>query len=226
LTNLANSKRLLPAGVPYGPNCVVSGNGTVKVMPFVNQRVEVIARDSFGVALTTGGAHFRIEIYNECNPTSDYQWVEVGGAIQVLSSPIISDMQDNGDGTYYYDYTLTREGPVIVQVILLTNGLTMNCYPNPSWSGSPTVSTSVNNLDIQWGQGSPFSQNDYFSWTFIGYFQSPTTETYRFTGIWDDSWNMIIEGQTLMNHNQWGSTSGVSTSSLTLADRSCSRSRL
>jgi hypothetical protein len=72
-------------------------------------------------------------------------------------------MQDNGDGTYYYDYTLTREGPVVVQVILITNGLTMDYYPNSSWSGSPTATTLVSNLDLQWGFGGPFSQPDYFS---------------------------------------------------------------
>jgi hypothetical protein len=72
-------------------------------------------------------------------------------------------MQDNGDGTYYYDYTLIREGPVVVQVILITNGLTMDYYPNSSWSGSPTATTLVSNLDIYWEHGGPFSQTDYFS---------------------------------------------------------------
>jgi hypothetical protein len=72
-------------------------------------------------------------------------------------------MQDNGDGTYYYDFTLTREGPVVVQVILLTNGITMDYYSNPTWSGSPIATTSVNNLDINWGISGPFSEIDNFS---------------------------------------------------------------
>jgi hypothetical protein len=72
-------------------------------------------------------------------------------------------MQDNGDGTYHYDYTLVKEGPVVVQVILLTNGLTMDYYPNVSLSGFPTATSSVSNLDIYWGIGGPFSQTDFFS---------------------------------------------------------------
>lgn len=105
----------------------------------MSNRVTVTAKDASGTTITTGGDHFVIEIYNEWTQAANFAWNVVGGATQVISSPIISRMNDNGDGTYYYDYTLSTEGKVTIQIILVTNGVTMDYYPNAGWTGSPTT---------------------------------------------------------------------------------------
>jgi hypothetical protein len=118
-------------------------------------------------------------------------------------------MQDNGDGTYSYDYTLTKEGLITIQVILVANGLAMDYFPNRTWSGSPTVSSTISTLNENWGYGGPFSEIDNFSFIFTGYFQPSSTEPYNFHVDSDDSTKFTIDGQTLINHNSFVFTTSV-----------------
>ena len=98
------SRRL--TGVTDPIKSVVSGNGTSNVIAFQTYRVMVTAKDGTGANIGHGGDIFYIGIFNQCTPNSDFTWTEVSSARQVLSSPIVTKMSDNGDGTYYYDYSV------------------------------------------------------------------------------------------------------------------------
>ena len=82
--------------------------------------VNVTAYDISGTRITSGGDHFYIEIRNMCQRTNVFTWVESTGTTQVISSKIFTAMIDNGDGTYYFPYSVNRDGTITITVFLLT----------------------------------------------------------------------------------------------------------
>ena len=62
----------------------------------------------------TGGSVFRIVISSKWSRTAGFSW-DIDTSVQsTLSNPIHGTMIDNGDGTYYYQYSLNNGGVISV----------------------------------------------------------------------------------------------------------------
>ena len=127
----------------------------------------------------------------------------------MISDPIVTVMVDNGDGTYHYDFTLNQVGKVTIQVILTTSGLAWDYYTDMNWSSTATSST-VSDINVDWGLFGPYSEVDTFSNTYTGYFKASSTEGYVFDFENDDGTGFIINFVTLYQFTAFSWTSAVS----------------
>ncbi|WP_162907085.1 PA14 domain-containing protein [Allorhizocola rhizosphaerae] len=82
-------------------------------------------------------------------------------------------------------------------------GLIGQYYNNIDRSGTPVMTRLDQNLDFHWEAGSPLpsGQADNFSEQWTGYFVAPETAAYSFGGIHDDSYNVVVNGQTMYSSN-------------------------
>ena len=180
---------------------VVSGNGTLSVIAFQTNRITLTAKDSTGINIGHGGDMFYIRISNECTPNSDFTWTEVSGARQVLSSLIITTMIDNGDGTYYYDYSVQLDGTITVLVALKQNGAYSIWYDNEKWSGSPSVYNVSSTIDYNWGTGLVTPTNsDLVSVIFRFFITVPISDAYTFYSNSNDNWCLYVDGVLKFNN--------------------------
>jgi len=138
----------------------ITGNGTVSVIAFQTNRVTVIAKDSAGNNIGTGGDVFRIGIFNQCTPTGYFDCAQVPGSKNIVGSPIIANMADVGDGSYYYDYAVQLDGVLTIQVLLLTPNIKGEFFNNDNWSGTPAVTNYTKTIDYDWGDGNITPQRD------------------------------------------------------------------
>ena len=179
---------------------VVSGNGTLSVVAFQTNRITVTAKDSTGTNIGHGGDTFYVNIFNQCIPNFDFTWTEVSGARQVLSSPITTIMIDNGDGAYYFDYSVQLDGTITVLVALKQNGAYSTWYDNDSWSGSPSVYNISSTIDYNWGSGfvTP-TKADYVTAIFAFKIIAPKSDTYIFSTYSDDDCSLYLDGVVIFN---------------------------
>ena len=150
--------------------------------------------DSSGANINTGGEIIYVEITNACTKGVNYACVPDTGAYTVLTSSISAQMTDNSDGTYIYNYQVTRPETITVAVLLYTQGGVYNeFFPNTGESGNnayigtwSTINLQLAQQDIYPGRSAQLSVNFYFR------FKSPTTGTLTFTVTVDDNVYMYI----------------------------------
>jgi hypothetical protein len=94
-------------------------------------------------------------------------------------------MNDNGNGTYYYDYHPTSSGTVTIQIFLLDRGVEAWYFETTDWSLNHT-SVVVSDINFIWGRGTPVSATDSFSAIYIFYLLPWTQETYNLYIIHDN----------------------------------------
>ena len=80
------------------------------------------AKNSNGDNLNVGGDIVYVNITNACTKGVNYTCNLDPDAITVLDSRIHDLMKDNSDGTYTYDYKVTRPGTITISVLLYTQG--------------------------------------------------------------------------------------------------------
>jgi RHS repeat-associated protein len=82
-------------------------------------------------------------------------------------------------------------------------GLIGQYYNNVDRSGTPVMTRLDQTIDFQWDTGSPLpsAQADNFSEQWTGYFIAPETASYAFGGVHDDSYNVVVNGQTMYSSN-------------------------
>ena len=69
-----------------------------------------------------GGDIVWIKIENEWSTNGTFEWVDVTNQATVVQSEIDTQMYDNLDGTYTYDYSVDLDGNITISVILYTKG--------------------------------------------------------------------------------------------------------
>ena len=107
-----------------------------------------------------------------------------------MTSPIQGSMTDNGDGTYYFDYSVPLDGAVTIVVQLLTAGNVYGeWFANTDCSGSPGLTNYTSNINFYWSSGTNIvlSQSTLVSGKIYAKLKPTVTDTYTFYFI-----NLII----------------------------------
>ena len=104
-------------------------------------------------------------------------------------------MMDNLDGTYSYNYLVTRPGIITIAIILYSQGAVYSeFFPNTALTGN-TVSSGISwsNIDLTSGTNNVYPGNtDYLSGNFYFKFKAPITGTLTFTVFVDDEVSMTV----------------------------------
>ena len=177
----------------------VDGLLTYRIYALKTYRISVTAKDSSGNNINAGGDNFYVKITNKCTKNSNFAWTEVAGARQTLTSPIQGSMTDNGDGTYYFDYSVPLDGAVTIVVQLLTAGNVYGeWFANTDCSGSPGLTNYTSNINFYWSSGTNIvlSQSTLVSGKIYAKLKPTVTDTYTFYFIYDDGSTIIINGDT------------------------------
>ena len=103
-------------------------------------------------------------------------------------------MTDNSDGTYTYNYQVTRPGTITVAVLLYTQGGVYNeFFPNTNESGNNEYRGTRSTINFQDGSYDVYpGRKTYVSANFYFRFKSPTSEILSFTISVDDDVSMYI----------------------------------
>lgn len=169
--------------------CTITGTGVNSLTAYDTVTVTVTAKDSGGINIGTGGETLTIEVHNECTLDSDYYWTEVPGATQVLTSPLVANMTDNGDGTYSYSYSVDLDGIVTV-FVYKESYITGVFYDNVAFGGT-SITKTITTLTVA---ASDFNDNSLGTASAQFYFSLivPETNSYTFDGIFSDEFNMTL----------------------------------
>ena len=65
-------------------------------------------------------------------------WTPVSGAKNVVSSPIITLMNDNGDGTYSYSYSISKPGNITIAITMIAHADVSASYYNSNYLSAAT----------------------------------------------------------------------------------------
>ena len=152
------------------------------------------AKDLFGTNINSGGEVIYVKITNSCTKGVNFACVPDTGTYTVLTSSIRAQMADNNDGTYTYNYQVTRPETITIAVLLYTQGGVFNeFFPNTYESGNldyngtrVNINIPLTSQDVYPGRQILLSANFYFR------FKSPTTGTLTFTVVVDDAVYMYI----------------------------------
>lgn len=82
-------------------------------------------------------------------------------------------------------------------------GLRGQYWNNTTMGGTPVLDRTDQNVNFNWAGGSPSPgvNSDNFSAKWTGYFVAPKTGSYTFGGANDDSFTVIVNGQTVYNNS-------------------------
>ena len=162
---------------------------------YVPHTVTVTAYDTNCNRIWTGGDTFKLIIQNN------------GSSVPGL--PIDATMNSNGDGTYWYTFTLGgNSGTVSATIQVWTQGgstpsIYAEYWNNDSWSGGPNYAYWESEINHLWYDGyvSPAYTYDYVSGRWTGSIVPPYSNWYTFAIYHDDSFTFTING-TYKEH--WG----------------------
>ena len=140
------------------------------------------AKDSSGTNVGVGNEVVFVEITNACTKGKNYEWVANAGRQTVLTNEIVAQMTDNYDGTYTYNYTVSRPGQITVSVLHYTNGgVYQEYFPNNLLSGDNGLNGTTSNINYNWGGGVVYgSISDQVSAKFYFRFKAPITGSLTF----------------------------------------------
>ena len=116
---------------------------------------------------------------------------------EVRGLPIIKQMTDNGDGTYYVEYYVPEAGTITVSAVLLRQGgLWAEYFNNAFLDGVPAIARVESFLDYQWGEGLITEEaGDFVSIHWYGKLRAPLSEDFTFIFSGDDGFRFYFDNQ-------------------------------
>jgi hypothetical protein len=185
-----------------------------RIQPGVSFTVHVQAKDNGGINIITGGDKFYVDFRDSCTWSNLFECIEPPGSTNnIISTPFRVKMNDNGDGTYIYTYSVRELGRMQISVFLY--GQTVNTitadysYWDPTWIHE--LSSNVNALDQDFGSGDIYSsRSDNVEAIFKTSLFIDNSGTYELNAIGDDFFTIFLEGNQIIfaDYNNLGS--GVS----------------
>ena len=160
----------------------IEGDGIVSIVAHKLHLVKVTAKDYSGVDVGTGGAHFYIQVTNHCTFTSNFECTAVGGADTTIQTDIWTEMNDSGDGTYYYHYQAEGDGQITVAVVLMNQGkIKADWYSNTALTGTPALIQYLSSI-YTFTSGNVYTgRSDALSGEFEAYIYASVSGTHSFT---------------------------------------------
>jgi cysteine-rich repeat protein len=174
---------------------------------FQTYTITLVAKDSSGDDVGTGGSTLIVEIRNKCT-ISGVIWVTDTSAKLPLSASIVGDMTDHGNGTYTFDFSINQSGEVSILVIdASSKGVSGEYYRTTNLSGSIAVSNTSSDLNLNWGLDGLPGQNDNWSAKFTTYIRPPYSGTYSINVAQDNWVSFFWDGVLRINkfgmHDVW-----------------------
>ncbi|CAI2372733.1 unnamed protein product [Moneuplotes crassus] len=172
---------------------VITSSIPTTLLPFTPSQSLFKLNNSAGTNLTSGGDKFYITIKNKCTWTSDFSCSPASPPSSTLSSDINDYMTDNGDGTYSYTFSVTKEGTITYKVLLLEQGkVSAEYYTN---GGSFIGRKTVGNINFNFGRGSIYGgYKDNVVIHYRSYLKPPRSATFSFSVKYDDYGTVYIDG--------------------------------
>ena len=135
-----------------------------------------------------------VEITNACTKGNNYLCIATPGRETVLVSDIIQQMTDNLDGTYIYNYSISRPGQITVSVLHYTQGgVYQEYFPNSGRTGNNQLNGTTSQINFNWLQGDIIpGRADVVSIGFYFIFKAPITGSITFYISVDDSTTMKV----------------------------------
>ena len=176
---------------------VVSGTGIGTIEAFVDAQVNILAKDSTGANMGTGGDIFSLEVANHCQVSNNFECVDVASSTNILDNTLITTMTDNRDGTYLSTYNIPIDGIVTVSVFLIqVGGAYVEYFENLYMDGTPAKSGIDPRIDHDWGTGLiTSSATDFVSARWYTKVKAPITEDISFTVEADDGVRLYFNGE-------------------------------
>ena len=111
-------------------------------------------------------------------------------------------MTDNSNGTYSYNYSVTRPGVITVSILLYTQGGVYNeFFPNQYESGNRDINGTWTNINLPLATRVMYlGRSDYLSANFYYKFKAPVTGTITFSVDVDDSVSMYTTNKFKYNN--------------------------
>ena len=138
-----------------------------------------------------------IQITNESTKGANFNLTPPTGQQIVLDQEIFEQMTLGTDGTYQYNFTLTKVGKITICVLLYAQGgAFVEYFENMFYEGdnSANGTEAISNFNFNWGTSaiSPTGRADYVSKRYHFLLKSPATGTINFKIYADDSAYLYI----------------------------------
>ena len=158
------------------------------------------AKDSSGTNIGVGGDIFFIEITNAWTKGSNYECAANSGRETVLASDLVHQMTDNLDGTYTYNFSVSRPGQITVSILQYTlGGVYQEYYASNNFNGNNAYNSTISdNINFDWGSGIIYSSRAIdVSAKFYFRFKAPISDIITFYIYVDDNTTMSVGKETL-----------------------------
>ena len=138
-----------------------------------------------------------IQITNESTKGANFNLTPATGQQTVLDQEIFEQMTLGTDGTYQYNFTLTKVGKITICVLLYTQGgAYVEYFENMFYEGgnSANRTEAISNFYFDWGTSaiSPTGRVDFVSQRYNFLLKSPATGAINFKITVDDFVNLYI----------------------------------
>jgi len=176
---------------------VVSGAGIVSALGYVASSIHIQAVDEKNMNRSTGGDVFFLLVEQLCYVTENYRCDLSVNQENVRGLPIVKQLTDNGNGSYYVDYVVPEDGPVTVSVILMRQGgLYAEYFNNAFLDGVPAITRVESFLSYNWGvEPITYEAGDFVSIHWYGKLCPPYSEDYTLILSGDDGFRFYFNNQ-------------------------------
>jgi cysteine-rich repeat protein len=154
----------------------------------VQNTMIVQAKDSNGGDITIGGEQFYAKIMNQCTTGSNFEWVAISNRRNIVGATVFEKMNDHGNGTYTYDFTVSSTGNFTVAPMLYSQGyLYAEYFNNTACSGTHKYSDNPRDIHHVWNLADIYPGKSTNVWVMYHFaLKGPVTENILFKFDVDD----------------------------------------